>query len=71
MAERDPKTSSVEDAKLNPADSTRRGVNISLVTWIMVLVFVVIVALGALMITGFLGTGMRNELPAAANSTGR
>ena len=68
MAERDPKTSSVEDAKLDPTASTRRGANISIVTWVMVLVFLVIVTLGALMITGFLGTGMRNETPGQTNS---
>jgi hypothetical protein len=43
-------------------------VNISIVTWIMVLVFLVIIALGALMITGFLGPGMSNETPGSSNS---
>ena len=52
---------SVEDAKLDPTESTGRGVGISITTWIMILVFAGIVLFGALMIGGFLGPGMRNQ----------
>ena len=68
MAEYSEKTT-VEDAKLDPTDSTARGVGISVTTWIMVLVFLVIVALGALMIGGFLGPGLRNQSPASNGNT--
>ena len=67
MADYSEKTT-VEDAKLDPAESTGRGVGISVTTWIMVLVFLVIVALGALMIGGFLGPGMRNQSPTSGSN---
>ena len=59
---------SVEDAKLNPAESTDRGVGISITTWIMVLIFLAIVTFGALMIGGFFGPGMRNESPTSTET---
>jgi hypothetical protein len=62
MIEQSDKTT-VEDAKLDPSASTSRGVGISITTWIMVLVFLAIVAFGALMIGGFLGPGLRNQSP--------
>ena len=67
MAEYSEKTT-VEDAKLNPAESTGRGVGISITTWVMVLVFLAIIAFGALMIGGFLGPGMRNQSPTSGSN---
>jgi hypothetical protein len=58
----------VEDAKLNPAESTGRGVGISVTTWVMVLILLAIVTFGMLMIGGFFGPGMRNESPTSTET---
>jgi hypothetical protein len=69
MADYSSKTT-VEDAKLNPGESTGRGMNISITTWVMALVLLAIVAFGALMIVGFLRPGSTtNQTPAGNPST--
>jgi len=59
----------VEDAKLDPTASTSRGRNISITTWVMGLVLLAIIAVGALMIGGFLGFGLNNQSPTRDSNT--